>query len=69
MMPELESDLIDNMSDAEVLRYIARQLQRLEPLMYLMENPPPALAGLVGSLPNGDADAMPSIPSEPLRRR
>lgn len=69
MMPELESDLIDKMTADEKLSYIARQLQRLEPLMFIFENPPPALAALIGGLPNGEAVEFPVAPAEPLRRR
>jgi len=38
------------MTDRELLEYIAQQLARLEPLLTILENPPPMMAALVPGL-------------------
>lgn len=38
------------LSERELLLFVAHQLHRLAPLLDLMENPPPALAAMMGAL-------------------
>jgi hypothetical protein len=48
MRPEPTTEL--TMTDRELLEYIAQQLARLEPLISLIESPPPMLAAMVPGL-------------------
>jgi hypothetical protein len=53
MVAELEPaepDRFSAMTDRELAEHNARQLARLEPLLHLMENPPPAMAAMMGTL-------------------
>jgi hypothetical protein len=42
-------DVFEAYTDRELLLYLARQLSRLEPLLDMLENPPPMFAGLMGA--------------------
>lgn len=47
MIPEAEPL---TMTDRELLEYCAQMLARLEPLMSLIENPPPMMAAMIPGL-------------------
>lgn len=51
MMPEPNgNDRFSTMSDRELLEYVARTLQRIEPLLDAMENPPPMAAAMMAGM-------------------
>lgn len=45
---ERDSLPLNMFSDRDLLLYVARQLERLDPLIEMFENPPPMFAGLMG---------------------
>lgn len=54
MLPEIDHAALDDATDRELLEYIAHMLGRLEPLLSLLENPPPMMAAMLPNLNGSD---------------